>query len=143
MKTTLSLAAAAALALGAAAWAEEEKGDLTGAWTVISGEKDGKPLPAEEIEGTTVRWERDAVIVRDKKSQQRHAATYALDKKRVPWGITMIAQTGPRKGEAVEGLVKKDGETLTLIYALPGGERPDAFTTRKNQLMFTMKNLRR
>ncbi len=47
-----------------------------------------------------------------------------------------------KKGEEVtaKGLIEKDGDTVKLIYALPGGEMPTEFKTKEKQLMFVMKN---
>ena len=37
------------------------------------------------------------------------------------------------------GLVKKEGDTVTLIYALPGGRPPTDFMTTEKQQMFVLK----
>ena len=44
-------------------------------------------------------------------------------------------------GGTAEGLIKRDGNTVMLIYALPGGETPTEFKTKEKQQMFTMKRL--
>ena len=40
------------------------------------------------------------------------------------------------------GLVKKEGDTLTLVYALPGGETPKEFKAGEKQHLFVMKMLK-
>ena len=40
------------------------------------------------------------------------------------------------------GLIKKEGDTIVLIYALPGGKEPTEFKTKKGdkQQMFWLEN---
>jgi hypothetical protein len=45
----------------------------------------------------------------------------------------------PQEGMTATGLVKKEGDTITLIYALPGGAAPTEFKTKAKQQMFVMK----
>ena len=47
----------------------------------------------------------------------------------------------PGEGEVARGLIEKDGETVRLIYALPGGMAPTSFETKAQQLMFVLKNI--
>ena len=42
-----------------------------------------------------------------------------------------------------KGLIEKKGDTVKLIYALPGGETPTEFKTKEKQLMFVLKNERK
>jgi hypothetical protein len=51
----------------------------------------------------------------------------------------MTSKVKESAGEIARGLIKKDGETLHLIYALPTEEIPTGFKTREKQLMFVMK----
>jgi hypothetical protein len=51
----------------------------------------------------------------------------------------MTSRVESSAGEIARGLVKKEGDTLHLIYALPTGEIPAGFKTREKQLMFVMK----
>ena len=79
------------------------------------------------------------VTATDKDKKETFAATYTLDPGKTPCAITMTGTTGPQKGEAARGLIKKQGDTVTLIYALPGGAAPTAFKTREKQMMFVLK----
>ena len=51
----------------------------------------------------------------------------------------MTSQVEGSAGEIAQGLIKKAGDTVHLIYALPTGEIPSEFKTREKQLMFVMK----
>ena len=120
--------------------------DLIGGYTIVSGEKYGIPEPAERIEGTTVRIALDAIVVMDKDKKEVYAQTYKIDTTSTPWTIVLKSKITPYKtGEdtVAKGLIQKDGDTVKLIYALPGGEMPTEFKTKEKQLMFVMKNERK
>lgn len=152
---SMALSVAALLISGATAFADDEKPkmkdsgapeSLIGAYTIIAGEKFGEKEPKERIEGTTVRFAEDAIIVLDKDKKEVYAQTYKIDTKSKPWKITMKSKITPYKGadskkETVAmGLIEKEGDTVKLIYALPDGDMPTEFKTKDKQLMFIMKN---
>ncbi|VTT99658.1 Putative uncharacterized protein OS=Rhodopirellula baltica (strain SH1) GN=RB4470 PE=4 SV=1 [Gemmataceae bacterium] len=129
---TLSLVAAAARA-------EDKKGakSLEGTYTLVSGEEDGKAVPEERIKGGIVRFTADKITGTDKDKKEFFAANYTLDTTKTPWAIAMKS-TAPKAGDA-PGLVKKDGDTLTIVYALPGGEAPKEFKAGPKQHLFVLK----
>jgi uncharacterized protein (TIGR03067 family) len=110
---------------------------LEGGYTIVSGEKDGKPIPEAELKGSVLRITADKIVGTDKDRKEFFAATYTLDTKKEPWVIRMKS-TAPKEAEAV-GLVKKDGDTVTLVYALPGAEAPKEFKTKDRQHLFVLK----
>jgi len=110
---------------------------LEGTYTIVSGEENGKATPEERIKGSVVRFTADRVVGTDKDRKEFFAAGYTLDSSKKPWVIKMKS-TSPKESEAV-GLIKKEGDTLTLVYALPGGEMPKEFKTKDKQLMFVLK----
>jgi uncharacterized protein (TIGR03067 family) len=135
--------------------------ELLGGYTVVSGEKFGETIPADRIEGTTVRIAEDGIVVLDKEKKEVYAQTYTIDTSKKPWAITMKTKIAPyikdatakdeddsakekdRKEPVAQGLIEKDGDTVRLIYALPGGETPTEFKTKAKQLMFEMKNMKK
>ncbi len=124
----------------ATAKAPDGAADLVGGYTIVSGEISGVPEPEERIKGSVVRFSKDRVVVIDKGSKEIYGASYQLDTTRTPWHITMTSKLGDKEGEIAQGLIEKDGDTVRLIYALPGGQAPTGFKTNEKQLMFTMKN---
>ena len=145
-RSNLALALAT-LALGAVR-ADDAEGlkpaDLVGGYTIESGDKYGVKEPEERIKGTTVRFTEDAIVVVDKDKKELYAQTYTLGATKA--GKTAIAlrtKIAPVENEVAHGLIEKKGDTIRLIYALPGGERPTEFKTRDKQLMFEMKNERK
>jgi uncharacterized protein (TIGR03067 family) len=153
-----TLGLAATLGLGLSALADDKPkskisgapADLLGGYTIVAGEKYGEKEPAERIEGTTVRIADDAIVVLDKEKKEVYAQTYKIDTTSTPWKITMKSKITPYKQEGKEteeavsqGLIEKDGDTVRLIYALPGTPAPTEFKTKSKQIMFVMKNERK
>ena len=114
--------------------------DLTGGYTLVSGERDGKPLPDSHVEDTTVRFTADAVKVVHTSRGDAYAASYVLDESASPCVITMTATAAPGSGDVALGLIDKLGDTVRLIYALPGKPCPTEFRTKPGELLFVMTN---
>jgi uncharacterized protein (TIGR03067 family) len=122
---------------------------LDGAYTIVSGERDGKAIPEAEIKDAVVRFADGKVIGTDKARKEFFAASYVVDATKKPWKIDMKmvvavkpdASEKPVEGAKASGLIKKEGDTLTIIYALPGGETPTNFKTKEKQQMFMLKTM--
>jgi uncharacterized protein (TIGR03067 family) len=139
MRHTLAGAALVALSMiGANAMAQDSV-DLTGLYTITSGEKYGSAEPTDRIANHTVRFSPERVVVIDEKSKEIYAATYIIDTKSKPWKITMTSKLDTKEDAVAQGLIEKDGDTIRLIYALPDGQAPTEFRTTEKQLMFVMK----
>lgn len=122
---------------------------LSGTYTIVSGEEEGKPVPTERIEGSTVVFTETSVMGTDKAKKEFFSANYTIDTSKTPWVINMTS-AGPadkkdkddKKSAAKTsstGLIKMDGDTVTIIYAMPGGKAPTEFKTGEKQQMFIMK----
>ncbi len=124
--------------------AKETKADaskLVGTYAVTAEEKNGQTASAEHLKGVTVRIATNAITTFDKDKKEVYVATYDLDTSRKPWRITLTATVAPGKGVGAksEGLIEANGDTVKLIYALPGGKAPTEFKTGEKQLMFVLK----
>jgi uncharacterized protein (TIGR03067 family) len=113
--------------------------DLVGVYNIVSGEKFGLKEPADRIEGSIVRFSDDRVVVVDKDKKEVYGASYKLDPGARGCKIMMTSKLSANDGEIARGLIEKNGDTVRLIYALPGGEEPKDFKTKEKQLMFEMK----
>jgi uncharacterized protein (TIGR03067 family) len=132
--------AAAVLASGLAADEKKAEAKLEGGYTVVSGEEGGKAVPAEHIKGSMVRFTGDRITGTDNDKKEFFAAKYKLDTGKKPWVITMTSSE-PKTATAT-GLIKKEGDTITLIYSLPGVPAPTEFKTKeKGQHLFVLKPL--
>lgn len=112
---------------------------LEGGYTIVSGEKDGKAIPPERLKGCVVLFTAEKVVGTDKDKKELFAASYVLDTTHTPWIIKMKSTT-PKEEEAI-GLIKKEGDSITLIYSLPGAPAPVEFRTRDKQHLFVLKSL--
>jgi uncharacterized protein (TIGR03067 family) len=112
---------------------------LMGRYIIVGGEKEGAKEPAERINGTVVVFTKETVVVIDKDKKERYSASYKLNATTNPCNITMTSRVEGSAGEVARGLIKTEGDTVELIYALPTGEIPASFKTKEKQLMFKMK----
>jgi uncharacterized protein (TIGR03067 family) len=117
--------------------------DLVGGYTIVSGEKFGLKEPVERIKGSTARFTEDRIVVMDKDKNEVYGASYKLEQAEKCCRIVMTSKLADKEGEVARGLIEKDGDTIRLIYALPGGAEPTEFKTRDKQLMFELRNTRK
>ena len=119
------------------------KANLEGTYTIVSGEKDGKAVPKEEIDGSVVVFTGTTIMGTDKDKKEFFSATYTLDTSKKPAVINMTSKLpgkdGKPKEEAAAGLVKWDADTVTLVYSLPGGKTPTEFKAGEKQHLFVLK----
>jgi uncharacterized protein (TIGR03067 family) len=141
MSKLLLTAALVGFVLGAAAVADDKAAPkLVGGYTLVSGESGGKAIPAEKIAGATVRFTADKIVTTDKDKREIYVASYTLDTSKTPHVIRMKSEV-PKDGSEATGIIKKEGDTVTLAYTVRGGEPPAEFKTREGQNLFVLKNL--
>ena len=127
--------------------ADKKMKPITGRFDIVSGMRDGKPIPAEHLDGTVAVFRKDKIVVFDKDENEMYASTYKLmEKKGMPGMVIMMttvqapdAIEDEAEGTKATGLIKREGKNLMLIYALPGGEAPKEFKAGAKQQMFVMK----
>lgn len=124
--------------------ADEAKSDcdakrIAGRYQIVSGEKFGVKVPEKDFDGSVVVFTTDTIVMTDKDQKQSYAATFKLEPGEKHCRITMTSTLAGNQGQRARGLVEKQGETLRLIYALPGGDEPTEFRTRDKQLLFVLK----
>lgn len=115
--------------------------ELIGAYEIVAGERGGEKISPERLEGVKVRIGANTITTVDKDKKEVYAATYELDTSQKPWRIMMTATRPPSdgKGDKAAGLIQMEGDTIKLIYALPGGKAPTEFKTGEKQQMFVLK----
>lgn len=137
------LAAVCMTAIVVSASAQEKGGGkkgavkLEGKYTIVKGEEGGKAIPADRLKGSVVRFTKEEVVGTDKDKKELFVAEYKLDTSSKPWKILMKTKA-PKEAETT-GLIKREGDMLVLIYALPGGKEPTDFKTGEKQQMFWLK----
>lgn len=119
------------LAAGALAGADDRlTGDaakLQGTWTMVRGETDGKPLPADVAKSARLDIEGDHHTVHV--GSDTMVGTHALHPDAKPKGIDSTDTEGPFKGQTIHGIYRLQGDELTICFAGKGMERPKQFTT--------------
>lgn len=122
--------------------ADREK--IVGNWTVLSGQEDGKPLPAEKVKGSRVVITKDSITVHEE-NNQKQVMSYKLDPSTTPTQIDLTPTEGSEKGKTSHGIYALEGDNLKICFALPGQQRPKEFTTKEGSkaMMFVMKRANR
>lgn len=148
MRSVITLGLTALVLLAARVRADEPKKDdkaeaakLVGVYEIVGGEKDGQKIEAGRLKEVTVRIAANAITTFDKDKKEVYVATYELDTSRKPCRITLTATVTPKggKGTTAEGLIERDGDTVKLIYALPGGKAPTELRAGDKQQMFILR----
>jgi uncharacterized protein (TIGR03067 family) len=122
------------LVLGTFATAEDkeklEPGKLVGTWTYVSGEKDGKKIPADDLKKGTVEITKENITLKSEDS--KFVIKYELDPAKNPCQIKMEITEGPAgQGSKADGIVTLKSDELTLCYPAMGGAVPDSFTAKE------------
>jgi len=109
--------------------------DLVGSWTCASAVIDGKPL----AEGTAKELRLTMTADRyktERGDQVLFDSTYTLASSKTPAEIDMVGTEGDLKGKAALGILKLDGDSLTMCYVMPGKDRPTVFESQPNSGAF-------
>lgn len=151
MTTASTLVALAAATASAAPLPEKERPmdlkQLIGAYTFVSGEKDGAPIPAERLRDHVGMISEDRFVVSDRDKKELYAASYKVDTTQKGdhggYAIAMTTTVGPdgAEGQRAAGLIKIDDQTVTLVYTYDGGPAPTEFKTKPDgkQNLFVLK----
>jgi len=136
MIRTLTLLAAFGFA--SIATADNHLAKYEGTYVIVAGERDGKAIPGNEIDGSIVVFKGDTITGSDKDKKMFFGCKFDVDAKASPNQIMMIS-TAPKSGDKAAGVIEMTGNTIRLCYALPGGETPVDFKAKEKQQCFTLK----
>src|SRR4051812_21691517 len=107
--------------------APADKDRLEGEWSMVSGQADGFPLPAEMAK-TGKRVAKDGETTITMGGRVYFKARYTLEPTRTPKAIDYAMTEGPTKGKTHLGIYALEGDTLKFCFAAPGKDRPADFT---------------
>jgi uncharacterized protein (TIGR03067 family) len=119
--------------LGAEPPADAVKKDLAaleGEWTMVSGERDGQPIPGEYLKSGK-RVFKDGEVTVTFGDRLLMKAKVTVDPGKKPKTIDYDVTDGFFKGKKQLGLYEIDGDTAKFCFANPDAERPTDFTTKE------------
>jgi len=136
----LGFALIAATAVSAEDKKPEGKLDkLVGDWKVTGGTKAGEKAGDDAKKGV-VTVTKDKITLTD--GDMKFVFTYKADAAKDPAEIDMeIVEPDAFKGTKAKGIIKLDGDKVTLCYHPMGGDRPKKFESTKDNgnYMFMME----
>lgn len=109
---------------------EADAAKLAGIWTCTSAINDGKPLAEEIVRELRLTLTKDGGYKTERGKQVLFDSTYKLDGGQKPKQIDMIGTEEENRGKTAQGIYALDGDTLTICYTMPGGERPKEFESK-------------
>ena len=112
---------------GVAAGKELEK--LRGTWVLLSAERDGKKLPAEEVKRTRITFEGDTFAFPAASGVgTSRKGVVRVDPGKAPKWMDAEA-TDAAKGEVSLGIYEVKVDDYRVCFAPPGKGRPEAFAS--------------
>ena len=109
---------------------KQEMTKLEGEFTMVSGERDGQPVPDVYIK-TGKRESKDGETTITVNGQLFMKAKYTVDPSKKPKTIDYtVTNDGPQKGKTVLGIYEADGDSVKFCFSQPGQERPKDFTAK-------------
>jgi uncharacterized protein (TIGR03067 family) len=115
--------------------ADDKKDPTAGKWVIESVTRDGKANAAlkgavrEHADGKYTLTPNAAPTAA--KKPEPTTGTYTIDATKTPMTIDMKPKGGTYDGKTLLGIVKVDGDTLTIAFAEPGKDRPKAFESKE------------
>ena len=135
MRVKLSMLLTACLLIAADAKEDAVKKDMKamqGDWAMVSCERDGIKMSAEEMKTyrRTVQKDKYTVVIAGDDGVQRLNGTTTLDPTKKPKTIDAVRTDSPSKGKAMFGIYAFEGDKQKVCFAPVGKERPTDFISK-------------
>jgi uncharacterized protein (TIGR03067 family) len=102
---------------------KKELAKLQGTWTMAGLEVDGKPVPEDKLESSTLTIKGDKYCI--KVGDDTYRCTIKIDPTKDPKQIDMTFLDGPNKDKTGKGIYVLEKDTFKICRALePGKDRP-------------------
>ncbi len=99
----------------------QDSGNIQGAWTVVSAERDGRP--AADVAEHRLAFSGDTFTIQHESHTLYHG-TYAVDPSRKPAQIDFRHAEGTLKGKRWMGIYRLEGEALRICDNAPNMAKP-------------------
>lgn len=117
------------------------KRELSGVYQIASTGGDSGPLHGPRIGDYSIVISENSIKTFDREGIKVFDSGYQLNTLQLPNAITMTASLTPeprRDGVVLTGNIEKSGDTIRLIYALPGGDDPRGFEVGPKQELLVL-----
>ncbi len=142
MRAAIALGLALGIGLSASLAQAQETGQkdqgiaakIIGTYKLVSGNNGGKEIPKEQLNGQ-VRIAKDVMTTYDAENKEVYVVRYNVEREAEPARIGMAVTSSSRPdavGTKGRGLVKLEGNKLTLIYDYKSEEFPSDFEPKKD-----------
>jgi uncharacterized protein (TIGR03067 family) len=109
--------------------AKKDMAQMEGKWSMVSGERDGQPLP-DDIVSSARRVVKAGETTVTIGGELFLKAKFTLDLSKKPKAIDYTVTGGQNEGKTQLGIYELDGDTVKFCFAAPGEERPTEFRTK-------------
>ena len=110
--------------------ADPAKDELQGVWVAASGETNGKPVPAKEVERTRFTFKGEKLLIRGFKDDMSElGCSYKIRTEKAPKQIDVLQG----KTVLVAGIYEVKGDRLQVCWGSNEKNRPTKFATNKEE----------
>ncbi|OAI49462.1 hypothetical protein AYO44_18495 [Planctomycetaceae bacterium SCGC AG-212-F19] len=119
---------------------------LEGTWVLMSGEKEGQPLPPEVVKKSKlVRKGKEVAVDTPHQSKDTIKSTHEIDPTKNPKEMTFLRVIGPDAGKKMLAIYEWiDPDQYRVVFAPAGKDRPKEFATKPGtgQIMHVWKRVK-
>ncbi|HEV3385437.1 MAG TPA: TIGR03067 domain-containing protein [Gemmata sp.] len=116
-----------------------DKPKLEGQHAIVAMERNGTALNEADFKGATIRFTDGKLVGANKDGTEFLTADWTIDSNKKPCAIVLKLTSGSNNGKELQGLIERKDNTIRLVFANPGGDRPTEFKTKENQVMYTLQ----
>lgn len=122
-----------ALSLFACTGDEPAAASLVGTWAPQSAQLGGQDFPVVNFQGANLQLTADTYEFAGDKG------SYFLVNTSTPARLDIAGKEGPNAGRTIQAIYELSGDQLTVCYQLGVGERPTAFASPADSMVFLVR----
>lgn len=111
--------------------AQKDLDALQGTWKLVSAERDGKAIAADEVQKTRITFQKDTFDFPDAAGiGTSKKGTIKVDPTKKPKSMDATSSNADDKGKVSLGIYEINGDDYKVCFAPPGKERPTEFSSK-------------